>query len=197
MEGLIWELIAHWSLFLFVVHIMMLYFYILLSLMKTIYFVVSIRADNLQQSAHDTSIGHQHIQQVDYYRERLKLLRSRCGLDNNEVSGQTKVSSMVYWYSVFPKYILSIIWPNIKLEILRIWFGYMTKTRQLRIFQSGQCQHLLFIKMLPWQFKRSDFLQYGVIWKRIVSYITWLLSKIQNMINILSSISHVITLHYY
>ena len=42
---------------------------------------VSVRSDNLQ-STNDSSVGHQQQQQVDYYRERLKILRARCGLDN-------------------------------------------------------------------------------------------------------------------
>lgn len=44
-------------------------------------FGVSVRSDNLQ-STNDSSVGHQEKQQVDYYRERLKILRARCGLDN-------------------------------------------------------------------------------------------------------------------
>ncbi|XP_052066786.1 cytoskeleton-associated protein 5-like [Mytilus californianus] len=44
-------------------------------------FGVSVRSDNLQ-STNDSSVGHQEKQQVDYYRERLKILRAKCGLDN-------------------------------------------------------------------------------------------------------------------
>ena len=43
-------------------------------------FGVTVRSDNLQ-STNDTSVSQQQ-QQPDYYRERLKILRTRCGLDN-------------------------------------------------------------------------------------------------------------------
>lgn len=45
-------------------------------------FGVTVRSDNLQSTT-DTSVSQQQ-QQPDYYRERLKILRTRCGLDNEK-----------------------------------------------------------------------------------------------------------------
>ena len=50
------------------------------SLLYIYIFSVTVRSDNLQ-STNDTSVSQQQ-QQPDYYRERLKILRTRCGLDN-------------------------------------------------------------------------------------------------------------------